>query len=615
MAIRGYTQAAYQSSGAGTIAWPSGTVAGDTAYLGVAGTLSSTPKRQPTDTTGWQLAKTTPSTKSWVKVLTSADIANPLAFQGCIGFLVTLPGAWRLGQVTEKPGATMSNAAGQLIVFGRGKSALTPAAGKLGTDVQNPAYGNRYNNVWSLAASATGFLQLASGFNGTDSDGFELIPPDAPAAPTLTAPSSGVQVNRTLALSFSWLHQSLAGRAQGAYKLRLRAVGAGSWSYLVGGTLTGTETAVTGAAQSATLNASTLTAATDYEWSVSTTEDGTNWSAWATSQTLTAIAPPSVSSVTVSAPAGDLTPDVSYSATMGTGVQTAYQVMVTPSASTSPDVGTIWDSGVVQGADNPVTVPDEMQWTNGQALKFWLRVWQTGGVPSAWASGTGTVSWTPPSAPTSVVATDGQPLTIAVTGLTAGLPVQIQYSIDSGTTWTDSPTITPTGSSLTVAQPLAPFGTPTIWRARRADANGRWSSWTVSAAVTPSDRCSYWLGDSGDWIKVSLSEEHPGQVSQDIAVYPPLAGGPPRVDYSPERGWAGQMLLLIETAAEVAAIVAFLRAHDVWTMRWPVDGIGNDSDYSPPPTRMARASQISLERLTQIATQCRTMPLSWVEQA
>lgn len=614
MAIRGYTQATYMSSGSGTVAWPSGTVAGDTAWLGMAGTLSSTPKRQPTDTTGWQLAKKTPSTQSWVKVLSAADLAQPLAVQGCIAFLVTLPGQWRLGQVTEKTGANMSSAAGQLIVFGRGKSALTPATGKLGTDVQNAAYSNRYNNVWSLAATATGFLQLATGFNGTDSDGFEMIPPAAPSAPVLSAPASGAQVNPAIANTFSWLHQSLAGRSQGSYKLRLREVGAGSWSYLVSGTLTGTETAVAGSAQQATLNASALTSAHNYEWSVATTEDGVNWSPWAASQPFSAVAAPVVTAVTVSAPAGDVTPDVSYTKAVGSGVQTAYQVAVTPSASTDPTVGTIYDSGVVSGTDNPVTIPDLRQWTNGQDLKFWVRIWQTGGLASQWVSGTGTVSWTPPSAPTAVVATDGRPLSVAISGLTVGMLTQLQSSEDGGLTWVDQLTLTPASTTVTVDQPLAAYGVSTVWRVRRADTTGRWSSWTVSAAAASSDRCSYWVGDDGQWINVRVREDDPGQLVQDAATYYPLSDGYARIDYSAEHGWAGQMVLRVPTAAEVEAIIAFLRTHAVWTMRWVPDRGLDGSMVSRPVTRMARSSLISLDRLTQAAIQNRLMPLSWVEQ-
>ena len=616
MALRGWTQGVSWPTGQGTLAWPSGTVAGDTCLLHVGGTTSSTPKRQPADLTGWQLAKTTPSTKTWIKVLTATDVASALSVLGSVGALETFPGQWRLGQVTEKPGATMSTPGSHLIVYGRGRNAttLTPAAGKLGVDYLNAAYLNRANAIWSIPATAVGYLQLAGAFNGSDSDGFELIPPSAPAAPVLTSPTAGAQVNPALAGAVRWLHQSLAGRTQSAYKVRVRAQGAATWSYLVGGDLTATETAVAGDTQTAPINAGALTSPTIYEWSVSTTEDGTKWSAWADTSTFQAITAPVVASVTVSAPAGDVTPDVSYTRTLGSGVQTAYQVVVTPATSATPDVGVLYDSGVVADTTQPVTVPDRLQWTNGQALRVWVRVWQTGGMMSAWTYGTATVSWTPPSAPTSVTVADAAPPVVSVAGLTAGLPVRLQTSIDGGTTWTDVLTTTATGTTQTIPQPLAPYGVATRWRAARADATGRWSAWTTSTAYTSTDQASYWVADDGSYLRVCLAKDDPGYVEQSYAVHAPLDGGYQRVDYSPERGWVGEMQVRLQTSAEVATALAWLRGHDVWTMRWPAERDAYGAWTSGSVRRISRVSRLSLDRLAQVAIQHRTLPISWVEQ-
>lgn len=614
--LRGWTQGVYWSAASGTLAWPSGTVAGDTALLHVGGTTSSTPKRQPTDTTGWQLANTTPTTKAWLKVLTASDVASPLAVLGSVGAMETFPGAWRLGQVTEKPGATMSTPGSHLIVYGRGRNAnaLTPSVGKLGVDYLNAAYLNRANAIWSIPATAVGYLQLAGAFNGSDADGFELIPPAAPASAVLTSPSAGVQVNPAVLNAVGWQHQSLAGRTQSAYKVRVRAQGAATWSYLVGGALTATETAVAGDTQTAPINAGALTSPTIYEWSVSTTEDGTNWSTWADTSTFQAITAPVVTSVTVSAPAGDVTPDVSYTRTLGAGVQTAYQVAVTPATSTSPTVGPIHDTGVVSAVDNPVTIPDRLQWANGQALRFWVRVWQTGGMASQWAYGSGTVSWTPPSAPTAVVPVDGSPLQVTVAGLVAGLPMRLQTSTD-GTTWTDVVATTATSATMTIDQPLAGYGVPTLWRAARADANGRWSTWTTSVAVATMDRSAYWVSDDGlTWLRVCLAKDLPGRLSQDFAVWQTLAGGVPRVDRSAERGWAGEMSVRLPTRAEAEAAIAWLRTHDVWRMRWNPEADATGARVAGDVRRIARTSQIGLDRLAQIAIQHRTMPVSWVEQ-
>lgn len=604
-----YAQAAYTANGASTVAWPAGTVVGDTAWLGVASTTSSTPKRQPTGG-DWELAKTTPSTKTWLKILTAADLAQPLAVLGHIPFLITLPGAWRLGVVTERPGATMSDPNGVLIVFGRGKSALTPTAGKLGADVQNPAYSNRYNNVWFAQATTTGYLSVAGTFNGTDSDGFELIPPSAPAAAVLTSPAPGVQINPGATTTFGWLHQSLAGRGQSAHKVRLREVGAATWSYISGGTLTATETAVASSSQTATLNAGQLLAGHTYEWSASTTEDGVNWAEWPASSTIYAVKPPIVTAVAPSSPVGDVTPEVAWAGTAGTGILTAYQLRITPAVATSPDVGTIYDSGTVAGIDNPILVPDQ-QWVNGQTLRFWVRTWQSGGLASAWTYGSGTVSWTPPSAPTAVVPVDGSPLQVTVAGLVAGLPMRLQTSTD-GTTWTDVVATTVTGATMTIDQPLAGYGVPTLWRAARADANGRWSAWTASIAVSTADQSTYMVGDDGTWLRVCLAEDAPGRIEQDVVVHYPLSG-PPRIDWSDERGWAGQVTLDLPTRADVDAALTWLRTHRVWTMRWsPERGAGLMQDRHT--IRMGWASIFALERLDQNRIQHRRLPISWVEQ-
>lgn len=616
MALRGWTQGIYWPAGAGTLAWPAGTIAGDTVLLHVGATTSSNPKRQPRDASSWQSCQRTPSTQTWLKWLTAADIASPLPVLGCVGALEVFPGAWRLGQVTNEPGATMSSASSHLIVYGRGRNAnaLTPSVGKLGVDFLNASYLNRANAIWSLAATSPGFLKLASGFNGSDADAFELIPPAAPAAPTLTSPSAGAQLDPAIANAVRWSHESLAGREQAGSKVRIRLQGATTWSYLVGGSSTAVETSVTSSAQSAPINANSLTSPNVYEWSVSTTEDGINWSPWADTSTFQVIAAPSVTSVTVSAPAGDVTPSVSYTRTIGSGVQVAYQVVVTPATSTSPEVAPIHNTGVVVGVDNPVEIPDRRQWINSQPLKFWVQVWQTGGMRSAWTPGAGTVTWVPPSAPTSVVAADGRPPRVSVSGLTSGLLWQLQASADGGATWVDQGTRSATAATVAVDQPLTAYGVATIWRARRADATGRWSDWTTSVALASTDRSPYMVADDGTWLRVRYTKEGPTQISQTVTVHQMLAGGPPRVDYSPPRGMAGDLRIWLPTAADVADMERFLQDHTVWTMRWaPERNDRSRTVEARPVTRMARAERISRDRL-QAAVQHRFLPLSWVEQ-
>ena len=83
-------------------------------------------------------------------------------------FASATSGVGAAGANTETPGATMPVAGACLLMFGRGKSALTPATGKLFTDVVNPSYDNRRNNVWFRAGTVVGYLAVDGTFNGTE---------------------------------------------------------------------------------------------------------------------------------------------------------------------------------------------------------------------------------------------------------------------------------------------------------------------------------------------------------------------------------------------------------------------------------------------------------------
>lgn len=96
------------------------------------------------------------------------------------------------------------------------------------------------------------------------------------------------------------------------------------------------------------LPASTLTANAAYTWSV-----GTQWVSgwmWSPARALYPDTPPTLSTPTVSSPAGDLSPTVSWTASPGTGVITASACGWTPAAATEPGAGALRDSGVVQTA-------------------------------------------------------------------------------------------------------------------------------------------------------------------------------------------------------------------------------------------------------------------------
>ena len=105
---------------------------------------------------------------------------------------------------------------------------------------------------------------------------------------------------------------------------------------------------------SITLPASTLTANAAYTWSV-----GTQWVSgwvWSPERAIYPDTPPTVSTPTVSSPAGDLSPTVSWTATPGTGVITAHRVWILPSISNDASAA-LWDSGVIQNAGTSISAP------------------------------------------------------------------------------------------------------------------------------------------------------------------------------------------------------------------------------------------------------------------
>ena len=248
--------------------------------------------------------------------------------------------------------------------------------------------------MWGFTSAAAGVVSVGGASGDASWTGLVVPSLPGPAVPTLLSPTSGQQVAAGSAIPLSWVHNSTVGGVQTAYRVQVRAVGAGSWSYVAAdGTLSGTVQTVTSAVGAASINAGLLTAGTSHEWTVSTQEAGV-WSATAAVGTFVPVASPSVSSVSVSSPLGTLAPAVSWSAAAGVGGLTAFQVLVTLSGG-SPDAPLV-DSGVLVGTPGAWTVPARSDWTNGGSYKAWVRVAQAGGLWSPWVSGSFTVSWTAP---------------------------------------------------------------------------------------------------------------------------------------------------------------------------------------------------------------------------
>ncbi|MBK9029353.1 MAG: hypothetical protein IPN98_16735 [Propionivibrio sp.] len=428
----------------------------------------------------------------------------------------------------------------------------------------------------------------------------------------MLSPTSGQQVAAGSAIPLSWVHNSTVGGVQTAYRVQVRAVGAGSWSYVAAdGTLSGTVQTVTSAVGAASINAGLLTAGTSHEWTVSTQEAGV-WSATAAVGTFVPVASPSVSSVSVSSPLGTLAPAVSWSAAAGVGGLTAFQVVITLSGG-SPDAPLV-DSGVLVGTPGAWTVPARSDWTNGGSYKAWVRVAQAGGLWSPWVSGSFTVSWTAPAAPSSVTVAQGSPPVVTVAGVPGGHGVTVEWSIDAGVTWASLAGLPAGVGSLAV--PLTPYGVPVSFRARSVLASGGVelvSAWTTSDPFTSADEAAYLVSasDPAEYVRVSISADGGRSVIQSVAVWSPLGGARVRVDRTAPQGESGTTTLQTETDADTQTLLSWLTG-PFW-LRWnPETQAGIKLGMAP--TLMTVASAPERERIAQIPIGWRRVTFPWVEQ-
>ena len=612
--LRGYTPGVKLSSGKGTIAWPTGTEAGDLAFLFCHDGSYLDVDNEPTGS-GWSYH----GGQGWSKRVTTADLANPVSVSGMTIFLATFTGAGKVGNVGKGAhGCKMSVAGSGLIVVGTGGDldlgALTPATGKLGSDLVSHPHNSHLHAMWWLPQTTTGYKQI-SPTQDVNYDAFEIVPGVGPSAPTPLSPISAVQVDRAVDLLLKWRHNSSQSEGQDAYQARIRQVSTSTWYYvLADGTLSVTETTITDADPFASIDGGTLTADTVYEWQSRTQELGT-WSPWSTSAQVTAVVAPTVDTVTVTAAFGDLSPSITATVTIASGTQTARQVRVKQGSTV------LWDSGIVRTTSLTAVVPAQDDWTNGASLTAEWRVCQTGGIWSAWvASAAFAVEWTPPTAPSSVTAANQAhgPLRVTVAGITTSYDrLQVQSSTDNFTTAKTIADFDPDTTTEIVDVPEALYGVATKYRARVADyVEGvlLWSAWTtIAAAVASSDMGAYLISDDGVTVlAVRISEELRWR-AQGVSVHYPMGADYPRVDRAKAAGWAGSCKVLTDTQAEASALVNFLDNNPTFRVRWNPERVG--STVTPVPTlRVAWSSAVEPERLAQAAIQHRRLPIDWVEQ-
>jgi hypothetical protein len=516
-------------------------------------------------------------------------------------------------------GLTLAEAGGGLFVHGYSQKYVTdihPDAGRLGNIVQHHDYANA---VWWQANTTTGYKTLTGTDGSAEYACYEVLPSKGPSAPTVTVPVALSYVDAATAIALAWVHNSNSGAAQERFTAKLTKVSDSSVVYLkLDGTVQSAAIDVTSAVQSASVTAGQLTAGQAYDLTVRTFDTGL-WSVYSSAVRFTPLARPTVTSVTVTSPAEDLSPTVAWTMTAGLGAQTGWQVALVPSAHADPSTPT-WVSAVTSGAATSTAAPSITEWANGATLYAWVRVadavqW------SAWTKDDATckVQWTPPDAPSSVAVTDGSPMAVAVAGVAVGADtLQVEWSDDAKATWNTLATITGPGASVSVALPIAGYGAAIWARARTTDTVdgvSMPSAWRESAAaVTCTDTAAYLVADdTTDYLPVEVVADETRVLAQGVAVTYGLGATVAMVDLGPTMGEAGRTTLRTWTRADRAAVVAWLTVHATWRMRWNPER-SEAGTVDTPATRMALASGIGWARLEQIDITPRDVTFAWVEQ-
>ena len=611
VALRGSTQMTAQSSSV-SVAWPANTAPGDLAVVVTDGG-STLAQRGWTSYTEGVLAK----------VLGSADIAAALLVDDTLAGLQVFSGARGIGAARYRNGSAglkLSEAGAGLFVHGwspEWDGDIAPDASRLGDKVDHEHYTNA---VWWVAASATGYL----GLSGTDRDAayvsYEILPTTVPAAPVVTGPASGSYVDAAAAIGVSWI-----AAGQTSVKVKLTKVSDSSVVWLKSdGTVTATETAIATATLSASINAGQLTAAQAYDVRVSAA-NALGYSVFSDAVRFTPLARPTVDSITVTSPAGDLSPTIAWTMTAGLGSQQGYRVRLCPSGDATP-AAPVWDSGVRSGTALSVTAGADTAWTNSDTLYAWVDVMDS----AQWSvstkdDATCAVSWTPPAAPSLVTAANqaNGPLQVSVTR--GANSVQLWYRPTGDTEWTYLGYFNDIAPDPVVFDvPIAPYGVQCEYAARTWTVlEGQtfysdWKHYNPSLGVTTiasTDTGAYLVDDAlpTDYLAVGIIDDGDQSLVQGVAVSYGMSADFARTDRSKPAGIQGRTVFDADTLADRLALVDWLSSRTVWRVRWNPEMAG--SVYAnTPATRMTLASRVVWKRYVQHVLQGRDVVIDWVEQ-
>lgn len=628
---RASRQFTVQDSGTATHTLPTGSVAGDLllAWCEDGGRRSN----RPADTTGW-----TSSAHAfgalWSKRLTAADItAGSVTLLGEVTGLLACVNGSGIGQRRDGHQITRSVAGAAVVVTAfapPSASTVNPTGDRLDSVVDH----EDWPHTWYFLPGdgAAGLKGLSGVDSGASYFAWEILPVVGPNAPTLSTPLAGAQVDVAAPTVLTLVHNSTSGAVQAALEVRVREVGTGTWYYVkADGTLTAPTTTLTQAASTVTIAAGQLTATKLYEW-CARTQDESTWSDWSPTQEFRAVAKPTITDVAVTVSAGDLSPLVQATWTMGYGTPAWWRVRITPSASGAADVGTVYDSGIIgyTGLQEVVVPPADgdaadLRWTNGATYRAWVEVAQAGGLASdpTQDASTFTVSWTAPSTPSAVTVAQGTPARVTISNSVMRDGWELEWDPTNTGTWEAYASAVQSGSgSIYVYVPLVPYASPVHFRARvftLSEGQRLRSGWRETASTFTSTDTRAYLVDPDNlstYVAVRLAEDRDREPLQGVTVSLGHGATAPRVDSTEVQGWTGLLALSTRTLAEHDALVTWLTGKARWWVRWAPerDAFGAQTRVHRASTLMTRAKTPGVDRIGDGPLSNRVVALRWVSQ-